>query len=286
MTTPATPTNPAVALPDGRVVPALGQGTWNIGDDPRRRADEVAALRAGLDAGLTMIDTAEMYGGGRSEQLVGEAIAGRRDEVFLVSKVLPGNASRRGTVEACHASLGRLGTDRLDLYLLHWRGRHPLAETVEALEALVAEGAIGGWGVSNFDVDDLHELLSVPGGENVQTNQVLYNLARRGPEFDLLPWAREHGVPLTSYSPVDGGELLGHPVLEQVATDLGVSSAQLALAWVLRLVPDLMVAVKAGTAGHTLENAAALAVDLDDQAFVQLERAFPAPTTRVPLEMR
>ncbi|ROS56497.1 aldo/keto reductase [Frigoribacterium sp. PhB118] len=286
MTTPATPTNPAVALPDGRVVPALGQGTWNIGDDPRRRADEVAALRAGLDAGLTMIDTAEMYGGGRSEQLVGEAIAGRRDEVFLVSKVLPGNASRRGTVEACHASLGRLGTDRLDLYLLHWRGRHPLAETVEALEALVAEGAIGGWGVSNFDVEDLHELLSVPGGENVQTNQVLYNLARRGPEFDLLPWAREHGVPLTSYSPVDGGELLGHPVLEQVATDLGVSSAQLALAWVLRLVPDLMVAVKAGTAGHTLENAAALAVDLDDQAFVQLERAFPAPTTRVPLEMR
>ncbi|VXB45850.1 aldo/keto reductase [Frigoribacterium sp. 9N] len=286
MTTPATPTNPAVALPDGRVVPALGQGTWNIGDDPRRRADEVAALRAGLDAGLTMIDTAEMYGGGRSEQLVGEAIAGRRDEVFLVSKVLPGNASRRGTVEACHASLERLGTDRLDLYLLHWRGRHPLAETVEALEALVTEGAIGGWGVSNFDVDDLHELLSVPGGENVQTNQVLYNLARRGPEFDLLPWAREHGVPLTSYSPVDGGELLGHPVLEQVATDLGVSSAQLALAWVLRLVPDLMVAVKAGTAGHTLENAAALAVDLDDQAFVQLERAFPAPTTRVPLEMR
>lgn len=286
MTTPATPTNPAVALPDGRVVPALGQGTWNIGDDPRRRADEVAALRAGLDAGLTMIDTAEMYGGGRSEQLVGEAIAGRRDEVFLVSKVLPGNASRRGTVEACHASLGRLGTDRLDLYLLHWRGRHPLAETVEALEALVAGGAIGGWGVSNFDVDDLHELLSVPGGQNVQTNQVLYNLARRGPEFDLLPWAREHGVPLTSYSPVDGGELLGHPVLEQVATDLGVSSAQLALAWVLRLVPDLMVAVKAGTAGHTLENAAALAVDLDDQAFVQLERAFPAPTTRVPLEMR
>lgn len=286
MTTPATPTNPAVALPDGRVVPALGQGTWNIGDDPRRRADEVAALRAGLDAGLSMIDTAEMYGGGRSEQLVGEAIAGRRDEVFLVSKVLPGNASRQGTVEACHASLGRLGTDRLDLYLLHWRGRHPLAETVEALEALVAEGAIGGWGVSNFDVDDLHELLSVPGGENVQTNQVLYNLARRGLEFDLLPWAREHGVPLTSYSPVDGGELLGHPVLEQVATDLGVSSAQLALAWVLRLVPDLMVAVKAGTAGHTLENAAALAVDLDDQAFVQLERAFPAPTTRVPLEMR
>jgi len=286
MTTPATPTNPAVALPDGRVVPALGQGTWNIGDDPRRRADEVAALRAGLDAGLTMIDTAEMYGGGRSEQLVGEAIAGRRDEVFLVSKVLPGNASRRGTVEACHASLERLGTDRLDLYLLHWRGRHPLAETVEALGALVAEGAIGGWGVSNFDVDDLHELLSVPGGQNVQTNQVLYNLARRGPEFDLLPWAREHGVPLTSYSPVDGGELLGHPVLEQVATDLGVSSAQLALAWVLRLVPDLMVAVKAGTAGHTLENAAALAVDLDDQAFVQLERAFPAPTTRGPLEMR
>ena len=286
MTAPVAPAHPVVTLPDGRTVPALGQGTWNLGDDPRRREAEIAALRAGVDAGLTMIDTAEMYGGGRSETLVGEAVAGRRDEVFLVSKVLPGNASRRGTVDACHASLDRLGTDRLDLYLLHWRGRHPLAETVEGLEALVAEGAIRGWGVSNFDVDDLDELLAVPGGGNVQTNQVLYNLARRGPEFDLLPWAREHRVPLTSYSPVDGGELLDHPVLGEVADDLGISPTQLALAWVLRLAPDLMVAVKAGTAEHTLENAAALAVDLDDQAFVRLERAFPAPTSKVPLEMR
>jgi len=286
MTSPTTSTNRTVTLPDGRLVPALGQGTWNVGDDPRRREAEISALRAGLDAGLTMIDTAEMYGGGRSESLVGEAIAGRRDEVFLVSKVLPSNASRRGTIDACHASLERLGTDRLDLYLLHWRGGHPLAETVEALEALVTEGAIGGWGVSNFDVDDLDELLAVPGGENVQTDQVLYNLARRGPEHDLLPWAREHRMPLTSYSPVDGGELLGHPVLGSVAADLGVSPTQLALAWVLRLVPDVMLAVKAGTAEHTLENAASLAVDLDDQAVVQLERAFPAPTRKVPLEMR
>jgi len=286
MTTPASPTNPSVPLPDGRVVPALGQGTWRLGDDPRRRDTEIAALRAGIDAGLTLLDTAEMYGQGASESLVGEAIAGRRDEVFLVSKVLPGNASRRGTIEACHASLGRLGVERLDLYLLHWRGGHPLTDTVEAMEALVAEGSIGGWGVSNFDVDDMTELVGPAGGVNVQTNQVLYNLAHRGPEFDLLPWARDHGMPLMSYSPVDSGELLDHPVLTSVAADLGATPAQVALAWVLRLAPDMLAAVKAGTTGHALENAAALAVDLDDQAFVQLERAFPAPSGPVPLEMR
>jgi diketogulonate reductase-like aldo/keto reductase len=286
MTTPGSPTNPSVPLPDGRVVPALGQGTWRLGDDRRRRETEIAALRAGVDAGLTLIDTAEMYGQGASERLVGEAIAGRRDEVFVVSKVLPGNASRRGTVEACHASLERLGIERLDLYLLHWRGGHPLADTVEGMEALVAEGAIGGWGVSNFDLDDMTELVGPAGGVNVQTNQILYNLARRGPEYDLLPWARDRGMPLMSYSPVDGGELLDHPVLTSVAAELGAAPAQVALAWVLRLAPDMLAAVKAGTTEHALENAAALAVDLGDQAFAQLERAFPTPTGPAPLEMR
>jgi len=286
MTTPASPTNPSVPLPDGRVVPALGQGTWRLGDDPRRRESEIAALRAGLDAGLTLIDTAEMYGQGASERLVGEAIEGRRDEVFVVGKVLPDNASRRGTVEACHASLERLGLERLDLYLLHWRGRHPLTDTVEGMEELVAEGAIGGWGVSNFDLDDMTELVGPAGGVNVQTNQILYNLARRGPEFELLPWARDRGMPLMSYSPVDGGELLDHPVLRSVADEMGATPAQVALAWVLRLAPDMLAAVKAATTEHALENAAALAIDLDDRAVVQLERAFPAPTGPGPLEMR
>ncbi|MET4062318.1 diketogulonate reductase-like aldo/keto reductase [Frigoribacterium sp. PvP120] len=282
---------PTVTFPDGRTAPALGQGTWYLGDDPRRRAAELEALRTGLDLGLTLVDTAEMYGDGAAEALVGEAIAGRRDEVFLVSKVLPGNASRRGTVDACHASLRRLGTDRLDLYLLHWRGGHPLSDTVEAMEALVEEGAIGAWGVSNFDVDDLDDLAVATGAggparaSGPHTDQVLYNLARRGPEFDLLPRLRADGVPLMAYSPVDHGELLDHPVVVSVAHDLGVTPAQLALAWVLRLAPDVCVAVKAGSAAHTRENAAALGVDIDDQAFVQLERAFPAPTAAVPLEV-
>ncbi|ROS62524.1 diketogulonate reductase-like aldo/keto reductase [Frigoribacterium sp. PhB160] len=277
-----------VTFPNGTTAPALGQGTWNMGDDPRRRPAELEALRTGLDLGLTLVDTAEMYGSGRSEQLVGEAIAGRRDEVFLVSKVLPGNASRRGTVDACHASLERLGTDHLDLYLLHWRGGHPLADTVEAMEALVAEGAVGGWGVSNFDVDDLDDLAAATGGGSTsgpQTDQVLYNLGRRGPEHALLPRLRADGLPLMAYSPVEQGELARHPLVASVAADLGVTAAQLALAWVLRLVPDAFAVVKAGTAEHARENAAARELDIDDQAFVQLEREFPAPAGATPLEM-
>jgi diketogulonate reductase-like aldo/keto reductase len=279
--------NPRVTFPDGRTAPALGLGTWELGDDPRRRDDELAALREGLDLGMTLVDTAEMYGHGASEELVAEAVTGRRDEVFLVSKVLPSNASRRGTVDACHASLARLGTDRLDLYLLHWRGGHPLEDTVEAMEALVAEGAIGGWGVSNFDVDDLDDLARATGASSApQTDQVLYNLARRGPEHDLLPRLRGSGTPLMAYSPVDHGELLDHPVVVSVAADLGVTPAQLAVAWVLRLAPDVLLAVKAGSVDHVREDAAALSVDIDDQSFAQLERAFPAPTGPVPLEVR
>lgn len=179
-------TSRTVTLPSGAVVPALGQGTWHMGDDPERRAEEIAALRRGIDLGLTLIDTAEMYGSGRAEELVGEAVRGRRDDVFLVSKVLPSHADARGTVDACHASLRRLGTDRLDLYLLHWRGPVPLEETVEALEGLVARGTIGAWGVSNLDVDDLADL---PAAAHPDTDQILYNLTRRGPEYDLIPAA-------------------------------------------------------------------------------------------------
>ncbi|TIR66494.1 MAG: aldo/keto reductase, partial [Mesorhizobium sp.] len=194
-------------LPSGEAVPVLGQGTWKMGEDGRRRADEVAALRLGLDLGITLIDTAEMYAGGGAEEVVAEAIAGRRDETFLVSKVLPSNGSRAGVKRACENSLKRLATDRIDLYLLHWPGSVPLSETIGAFEALKAAGKIRHWGVSNFDTDEMEELVGLPSGAHVQTNQVLYNLSRRGPEFDLAPWSLERGIPLMAYSPVEQGAL-------------------------------------------------------------------------------
>lgn len=281
MPTPAIPTTP---LPSGEPVPVLGQGTWRMGEDPRRRADEVAALRAGLDLGLTMIDTAEMYAEGGAEEVVAEAIQGRRDEVFLVSKVLPANASRQGTLRACERSLRRLGTDRLDLYLLHWRGRTPLEETLGAFEELRRAGLIRSWGVSNFDTADMDELAALPGGGAVATNQVLYNLTRRGIEYDLLPWCRERGVPVMAYSPVEQGRLLGHRVLGQVAREHGATPAQVALAWVLRR--EGVVAIpKAGTAAHVRENRAALDLRLSAENLVTLDRAFPAPTRPAPLEV-
>ncbi|WP_288402843.1 aldo/keto reductase [uncultured Deinococcus sp.] len=275
---------PTVALPGGARVPALGQGTWNMGDDPRRRADEVRALQTGLDLGLTLLDTAEMYGDGNSEELVGEAIRGRRDEVFLVSKVLPGHATRRGTVDACHASLRRLGTDRLDLYLLHWRGRVPLAETVEALEGLRQSGEIRAWGVSNFDPGDLRELAGVPGGEHVAANQVLYNLTRRGIEFDLLPEAQARGLPVMAYSPVEQGRLLGDAALRAVAARHGVPELQVALAWVLRQ-PGVIAIPKSGRAAHVRENRAALDLRLTEQDLRDLDAAFPPPRRPQALEM-
>jgi diketogulonate reductase-like aldo/keto reductase len=199
---------PTTQLPSGAEIPVLGMGTWHMAEDPRLRSEEIAALRQGLDMGLTLIDTAEMYGDGDAEELVGEAIAGRRDEVFLVSKVLPSHATRSGTISACERSLQRLATDRVDLYLLHWRESVPLGETVEAFSSLVRAGKIRNWGVSNFDVADMEELIEVPGGDAVQTNQVLYNLTRRGIEFDLLPWCRKRALPVMAYSPIEQGRLL------------------------------------------------------------------------------
>ncbi|MFJ1600326.1 aldo/keto reductase [Streptomyces sp. NPDC088261] len=270
-----------VRFPSGAEVPALGQGTWRMGEDPARRPEEIAALRRGLDLGLTVIDTAEMYGSGAAEELVGEAIRGRRDDTFLVSKVLPYNADRRGTAEACHAGLRRLGTDRIDLYLLHWRGSVPLDETVGAMEALVSEGSVGAWGVSNLDVADLAEL---PAGARPETDQVLYNLTRRGPEFDLFPRCRELGVPVMAYSPVEQGRLLGHKTLKAVAAARGASPAQVALAWVLRR-DDVVAIPKASTVAHVEENHAALDLHLTDDDLRTLDRAFPAPVRKRSLDV-
>src|SRR3979411_523617 len=216
-------------LPSGEAIPSLGQGTWGMAEDARRRKDEVAALRVGFDLGMTLVDPAEMYADGGAEVLVGEAIAGRRDELFLVSKVLPENATRPGTVAACEHSLRRLGTDRLDLYLLHWRGNVPLEETLDAFAALVDAGKIRYWGVSNFDVVDMIELWGLAGGSEVATDQVLYNLTRRGIEYDLLPWCRERGLPIMAYSPIEQGRLANHTVLEAVGAGHAAPPAQVAL---------------------------------------------------------
>ncbi|HLN60236.1 MAG TPA: aldo/keto reductase [Symbiobacteriaceae bacterium] len=275
---------PTLTLPSGELVPVLGQGTWNMGEDARHRQEEVAALRLGLDLGMTLIDTAEMYANGGAEEVVAEAVAGRRDEVFLVSKVLPSNASRKGTIEACERSLKRLRTDRIDLYLLHWRGRFPLAETLEGLEALVRAGKIRHWGVSNFDTDDMEELVRLTGGAAVATNQVLYNLTRRGIEFDLVPWCRERTIPLMAYSPIEQGRMLNHPTLRQAAARHGATAAQVALAWLFRQ-EGVMVIPKAGRLEHVRENRAALDLQLSAEDVFELNQAFPAPTRKAPLEM-
>ena len=206
-----------IALPSGEQVAALGQGTWYMGESARARPQEVTALRLGIDLGMTLIDTAEMYGSGGAEEVVGEAVAGRRDHIFIVSKVLPNNASRRGTIAACERSLRRMKTDRIDLYLLHWRGSHPLRETVEAFEELKRAQKIRHWGVSNFDTDDMEELVALPGGKAVATNQVLYNLTRRGIEYDLLPYCGQHRIPVMAYSPIEQGRMLGNATLKEIA---------------------------------------------------------------------
>jgi diketogulonate reductase-like aldo/keto reductase len=271
-------------LPSGEHIPALGQGTWNLGDDPSARAHEIAALRCGIELGLTLIDTAEMYGEGRSEQLVGEAIAGRRDGLFLVSKVYPHNAGRRAMARSCEASLERLGVDVIDLYLLHWPGAVPLAETVEAFEALQRAGKIRHWGVSNFDADAMQALWDTPGGRAVQTNQVLYNLGERGTEWDLLPWQRAHDVPVMAYSPFDQGRLLRHGALRVFAREHGMTPEQVALAWLLAQ-PGVIAIPKSGSAARVEQNAAALAQPLTAAQLQQLDGVFAPPTRATPLAM-
>jgi diketogulonate reductase-like aldo/keto reductase len=273
-----------VQLPSGEAIAALGQGTWYFAEQPGRRAAEIRSLRTGLDLGLTVVDTAEMYADGAAEELTGEAIAGQRDEVFLVSKVLPFRATRRGTVRACEASLRRLGTDRLDLYLLHWPGSVPLEETLAGFADLVAAGMIRYWGVSNVDTAGMVELAALAGGDAVATDQVLYNLTRRGPEFDLLPYCRERGVPIMAYSPVEQGRLLGHPVLAAVAARHAATPAQVALAWVLRDA-DVCAIPRTADPEHVRENAAALELVLTEADLAELDAAFPPPRGKVPLEL-
>jgi len=271
-------------LPCGERAAALGQGTWNIGDDPRRRADEIAALRRGIDLGHTLIDTAEMYGDGRSEALVGEAIASRRDEVFLVSKVYPHNASRTAMPKSCEASLRRLGVETIDLYLLHWPGAVPLAETVQAFEALQRAGKIRHWGVSNFDTEGMQALWKTPGGTAAQTNQVLYHLGERGIEWDLLPWQRGHGVPVMAYSPLDQGRLLRHAGLAALARQFGMGPGALAIAWLL--AQDGVIAIpKTGSPERLAQNAAALARTLTAAERAALDAVFTPPDGPVPLAM-
>ena len=271
-------------LPSGEQIPTLGQGTWFMGESARSHADEVAALRAGLDLGMTLIDTAEMYGDGGAEEVVGEAINGRRDEVFLVSKVYPHNASRRGAIAACERSLKRLNTDHIDLYLLHWRGQVPFAETIQAFEELQRSGKIRYWGVSNLDVDDMRELLSTPGGDKVATNQVLYNLTRRGIEYDLQPLCRKRNIPIMAYSPIEQGRLLKASVLRTIAQQYNATPAQIALAWLLR--QEQIIAIpKAASIVHVEENRAALGLQLSEADLALLDQAFPPPDEPMPLEM-
>jgi diketogulonate reductase-like aldo/keto reductase len=281
-----------LTLPSGRTIPVLGQGTWNMGEDPAQRGAEVAALRLGLDLGMTLIDTAEMYGEGGAEEVVGEAIAGRRDEVYLVSKVYPHNASRAGVLAACERSLKRLEVDCIDLYLLHWRGSVPLAETLEAFARLREQGKIRDYGVSNFDLDDMQEAVGLTGGDVVATDQVLYNLAQRGIEWDLLPWCRARGMPVMAYSPLESSPseqaaMLGRPQIREVARRHGATPAQVALAWLLR--QDGVVAIpKAVRLAHVRANRAALelAAGLTREDLAELDAGFPAPRRRRPLAMR
>ena len=279
-----------VMLPTGRQVAALGQGTWNIGEDATQRSAEVAALKLGIDLGMTLIDTAEMYAEGGAEQVVGEAIRGRRDEVFIVSKVYPHNASPRGVAATGERSLQRLGVEQIDLYLLHWRGDIPLQDTLGGFVRLREQGKIGAFGVSNFDLDDMQEAAALPGGGAIACNQVLYNLVKRAIEWDLLPWCRQKGIPVMAYSPLESSgcertRYLANAALQSVAARHACSAAQVALAWVLR--EEGVIAIpKATTTVHVRENRAALDLVLSQADLAELSRAFPAPTRKHALAMR
>jgi diketogulonate reductase-like aldo/keto reductase len=276
-----------VSLPDGETVPALGLGTWRIGESALHRRAEVDAVRYALELGYRLIDTAEMYGEGGAEEVVGEALARgpvRRDEVFLVSKIYPHNASRKSTLAACERSLKRLRTDRIDLYLLHWRGSVPLAETVAAFEHLRSHGRIRHWGVSNFDIDDLRQLWAVDDGERCAANQVYYSAGKRGIEFDLLPWQRQRRVPAMAYCPIDQGALAQSAPLQAIARSRGATAAQVALAWVLRH-PDVIAIPKAVQAAHLSDNLAAASMALSAAELTQIDAAFPPPARKRPLAM-
>src|SRR5581483_7365974 len=273
-----------VKLPSGQSVAALGLGTWRYGEERSRRAQEIATLRAALDAGATLIDTAEMYGDGAAEALIGEALAGRRDAAFIVSKVYPHNATRKGTQAACERSLKRLKTDRIDLYLLHWRQSTPLEESVEALAALERGGKIRHWGVSNLDLSDMRELWDLPEGRGVQTNQLLYNLSRRGIEWDLLPWLRERSIPVMAYSPIEQARLVRHRGLADLAKRHGATPAQVALAWLLAK-DGVIVIPKTSRVERLKENLGAMELRLSKEQLAELDLLFPPPKGPKPLEM-
>jgi len=273
-----------VTLRDGERVPALGQGTWHMGEDRRRAADEAAALRLGIELGMTLIDTAEMYGSGGAEEMIARAAEGVRDSLFIVSKVYPHNGSRSGVVAACERSLKRLATDRIDLYLLHWRGSIPLAETFEGFQLLQRDGKIRHYGVSNFDRSDMAEWRALQGGDTVAADQVLYNLAHRGPEWDLVPWCREHNVAMMAYTPLGSGRMLGNPALAEIARRRNATPAQIALAWLLRQGGTIVIP-KASRPEHVRENRGALNIVLTNEDLAALDRAFPPPRGKTPLGM-
>jgi diketogulonate reductase-like aldo/keto reductase len=273
-----------VTLPDGEKVPAFGQGTWHMGEDRRRAKEEAAAIRLGIELGLTLIDTAEMYGNGAAEEIVAEASRGLRDRLFIVSKVLPYNASRNGVIEACERSLKRLKTDHIDLYLLHWRGSVPLTDTLAGFGRLLRDGKIRHHGVSNFDVDDMQEWVELAGGDKVAANQILYNLTRRGPEFELIPWCRERKIAIMAYTPIEQGRMLRHKALAEIAARHGVTPAQVALAWLLRQ-DGMIVIPKASKEEHVRENRGALNVKLTADDLAAFDRAFPPPKGRTSLGM-
>lgn len=273
-----------VTFPDGSIVPALGQGTWGMGEGISPADIEADSLRAGLDLGLKLIDTAEMYGNGGSERVVGKALVGRRDDAFVVSKVLPSHASRKGTIEACERSLKNLKIEKIDLYLLHWQSSVPLSETVEALEKLVTQGKIGAWGVSNFDTALMQNLAQIAPKGHIATNQILYNLSRRGPEFDLIPWCENHNIPVMAYAPIEQGRIMKNHDLLDLAGKLNVAPSVLALAWVIR--NPLMIAIpKTSSIKHLRENSKALVLTLDHDVLQALDKIFLPPTRKQPLEV-
>jgi len=275
-----------VTLPGGETVPALGQGTWHMGENRRRAAEEAAAIRLGIELGMTLIDTAEMYGQGGAEEVVAEAANGLRDKLFIVSKVYPHNASRSGVAAACERSLKRLGTDHIDLYLLHWRGSIPLAETLAGFRQLQKDGKIRHYGVSNFDRRDLEEWAALDGGDTIAANQILYNLARRGPEWEVIPWCREHSAAIMAYTPLDqGGNMLRHHALIEIARRHRATQAQIALAWLLRSDGTIVIP-KASRAEHVRDNCGALDIQLSEDDLAAIDRAFPPPKERTRLGMQ